>query len=219
MGYIKDRAQKVYGTEPITMDELAHCVITLINSYKKSTWRPGTKGTRIVIPKVVGFSWNLTFDEHVSNSHSAPEGCSTNWCATDDGPTNYPGLFGRVWIRFSKEDQLIGFGSDPFAITLTHTGTGGSGTYNGPWTTVYKEWWTRNCRADFKKRDPEPRCYSFDYKIFLSDWPNIEKLVLQKRDWCLLSGDDFKFSHEFLWEDPATKDEDKAYLKRCGLCV
>ena len=175
MGYIKDRAQKVYGTEPKTMDELADCVIKLINSYKDS-W--GNMN-----PRVVGFEWDLQYSSKVSNSHSAPEDGTTNWRGEKGIPTGYPGFVGRVWVRFAENNEIIGYGSDPFAITLTHTGSGGVG-HGGMWT--------------------------WDYKIFLSDWPEIENLINQQRCWNLIAGEDFKFSHKFLW-GPITGEYSEQY--------
>lgn len=60
-----------------------------------------------------GGEFSIKFDvkyyDHISNSHEAPMGLSTNWCARDkDQPTGYPGFQGNFKYT-SKGCKKLGF--------------------------------------------------------------------------------------------------------------
>lgn len=140
--------------ELITLNDVAEHVIDIINRNLKS------EGAA-----VAGFAWDVRHGD-VSNSHDCPIDGVTNWGRKANKPTSYPGWNGRVWIRYSK--PIKSFGSEPFRNTLTYTGTGGWGSYNGPWAAV--------STARYKNKDayPEPQIYSWDYRFFDSDFPGLE---------------------------------------------
>jgi len=202
----KDKAVKIYGKEPATLDELAELVMAVIN------YTPRTKPVNPV--KVVGFSWSITHNSAISNSHYAPINGETNWSGDKSNvPRGYPGWQGRVWIRFNKDPD--GFSSDFFPATLTYPGTGGAGAYNGPWSAICAAWYRTYGVGTKRKpiRYPEPECRSWDYRFFDSDWPMLMEGYEKQRVWDILSDRDTAIpTHNFLWEDPETKAADKLFL-------
>lgn len=191
----KQRILDIFGSEPETLDELARCCIAVIDRQDK----------------VAGFSWDISYHDFVRNSHNAPLDGVTNFTWRDTAPKGYPGWRGRVWIRYERAPK--GWGSDPFDNTLTHPGTGGFGSYSGPWQRI--------CSARFKYHDkavyPEPKCYSWDYIIFLSDWPKIAEARNQERLMGALAGVAYTpETHKFTWEDPSTVAADNDFLKEYG---
>ena len=211
----------VYGKAPENLDEIAEATIAVL-----------TQHTR-----VVGFSWNVSYDRSSSNSHYAPVTGVTNWGgrAGPDVPRGYPAMFGRVWIRYERDPNFMGL-SDRFREALSYPGTGGGGAYSGPWDKI--------CHAVYKTKTfekpngrgwrkpiyqyPDPDCYSWDYRFFLEDWPELERTVLgesrafeERQDkqeaWHKLQGKwfqrpSFTFTHQFRWEDPDTLKADEAFL-------
>ena len=164
--------------KPTNMNELADCVIKLVQQ-------------NVVVDQVTltGFAWALRYSESVSNSHSSPIVGVQNWGGYPYLPRGYPGLQGRIWIR-CDESAIGDFryrGSDLISGTSTHTGTGGGGSYSGPWR--------NNDSVDFSSV-----LYSWDYRIYLDDWPgvksHIEKALMLKT----LKGEPVNFYHEFKWE-------------------
>ena len=189
---------RIFGKEPETMDELAECVIATINSKIKKE------------SKVIGFSWDLNKHDCISNTHCSPVGYKTNWSGRDaSSPRGYPGWCGRVWIRY--EHHLTGYGNDPFSSTLTHPGTGGGGSYNGPWENIAH----RHFKTFGHKRHtsyPRPELYSWDYKLFDYDWPEVTSTFNKDKVFSILADEIFIQSHKFLWNDPATVEKDKEFI-------
>src|ERR1700727_2046995 len=135
MTSLKEKFLRIVGKEPETLDELAHGVIKVIESQTTKIWNGNIYLQHPI--KVLGFSWDIWYRSTVSNSHSAPEGKQTNWGGyKTDIPTSYPGWEGRVWIRYAPIKNGHHISSTPFCNTLTHPGTGGSGTYDGPWSAL-----------------------------------------------------------------------------------
>lgn len=198
---IKQNILKIHGRDPADLDELAQCVINVINCYEDRSRQ------KVVKPKVVGFSWDLLHGNSISNTHACPIDGVSNWGCDPKKPRGYPGWTGRVWIRYDK--PAVSFGSDPFRITCTYPGTGGWGGYNGPWETLYNAWYTRYRGYKKPPRDayPEPQIYSWDYRFFDADWPDLE----QMRMWDILSDRDGR-DHKFLWEDPLVKMADVNFM-------
>ena len=197
-------SQKKHAFNSETLDQAAETVIAIINSKTDNG--------------VLGFSWDLRRHEHVSNSHHAPLNGVTNWSRRDPGnPTGYPGWEGRVWIRY--KDSPKSFGSDPFGGTRTYTGTGGFGSYDGPWAEVSTKRYNRYGRkqnADF----PEIQCYSWDYRIFESDWPELALNYQREKMWQRLGGPHNSLqSHYYLFEDAATKNKDDLFIKSERECL
>lgn len=201
----KERILQEYGREPKTLDELAECVTAVINSQCQNN--------------LVGFEWELKYTKTVSNSHSAPVGYPQNFGPKPGIPTYYPGWSGRVWVRY--RDKTIAnkmWSYTPFAATLTHTGTGGSGSYNGSWAPICRAHYEME-RNNFLKHMPvkieKPACYSWDYKIFEYDWPVVAYNKEQEQLVAILSDkiDSFPTTHKFHWVDPEVDKADKKFLK------
>lgn len=167
---------------------------------------------------VAGFSWKVRFSESVRNTHSAPQSGVRNFTGDPDLPTGYPGFSGRVWIRYGDMPKRPGYmpGSDPFCRSLTYTGTGGSGGYNGPWTASYSQW--HRHKNVLSPEFPEPMIYSWDYKFFLADWPELEKIVAQQRLLDSLVGENWAFEwHRYLWTDPEYIERDRKIDQKISL--
>jgi hypothetical protein len=228
---LRDNVIKLYGKEPATLDELAEAIIAIINNHNPRAW--STRSDKQNVPdklNVLGFAWNISYNDKVSNSHSAPRSGKTNWGGRTEGaPSNYPGFQGRVWIRYDSNKDF-GFGSDPFRETMSHTGTGGGGSYDGEWKAI--------ASAHFKtyghnRKSPilRPELFSWDYKIFLDDWPLsgplIKELISKETDAMELRNtykilanqpkEVFKLEHKYSWNDPATVLADEAFLKEFHL--
>jgi hypothetical protein len=222
---IKDRILAHYG-EPTDLDDLARCCIAMCETHD-NVKQPSDRRRKRLLPeylKVVGFAWDVEFSEMVSNSHSHPINGMSNWGGynTERGaPNGYPGFTGRVWMRWATECN--DFVSRPIGRTLTYTGTGGGGSYNGPWEEVCSTRWHRykNHRQE-KGQYPVIHCASFDYRFYLSDWPLIEaeielryQEVEKQKMWAKLQDTwipNFAMSHKFHWEDPVVKAADEAFI-------
>lgn len=195
----------LWGRDPETLDELAHCVIAVIES------RFSKEYNKAPPYKVLGFAWELRHSNEVSNTHECPLDGVTNWGRRDPtAPSYYPGWVGRVWIRY---DGVMA-GSAPFVRTLTHPGTGGYGGYNGPWEKLQLARHYHMQQKNQKNLEPPPypelMIFSWDYKFFDSDWPCLGK----DRLFDILKETDQKL-HRFLWEDPITKSSDEWFLAKC----
>lgn len=212
----KDYILSVYGREPETLDELAQCVIAVINSqlngvpHSKSSKKPANY-------RVVGFCWEIAHRELVCNTHSSPEGYPLNWERRHDVPKGYPGWMGRVWIRYA--DTLSGWGSDPFEKTLTHTGTGGRGSYDGPWRRISEVYFQRYraSRNLPKQAYPASLCYSWDYRFYDLDWPVLAANIVKSFEWdqmvaALSQKSCDRPRHRFLWEDPEVQKADREFI-------
>jgi hypothetical protein len=206
----KQHILNIFGREPETLDELAHCTIKVIETVDADRWG----GKRKEMCKVVGFSWDIR-QGMVSNSHSAPLNGVQNWGGKPGVPKAYPGWTGRVWIRY--DNQGLSPGSTPFNTALSYPGTGGGGGYDGPWEAVSAARWARHGYNKSKNTYPEINCYSWDYKIFLADWPGLEADIERQKIFDKLAGTTSYGDHRFLWEDPAVKAADAAFIAKCAI--
>ncbi len=221
---LKDRILAHYG-EPTDLDDLARCCIAMCETHNNVV-QP-RDGRRKRLPpdylKVAGFAWDVKFSDMVSNSHSHPINGMSNWGGhnSDKGaPNGYPGFTGRVWVRWAT--KCNDFISRPMGHTLTYTGTGGGGAYNGPWEDIYSSRYQRYGHRQEAGQYPVIHCCSFDYRFYLSDWPLIEaeinkhRLEVEKQKmWASLGNTrvpNFAMSHKFLWEDPVIKAADAAFI-------
>jgi len=210
--------RNIYGKEPETLDEIAEACIAVINA----------------TDSVLGFAWDIKYDKAVSNSHYAPIAGVTNWGGRNEaakGVRNYPGFSGRVWIRYADENEETFGSSGNFTKTLTYPGSGGWGAYEGIWAPIcsasYQSQTPRRPgqRGPSKRKYPEPRCFSWDFRIFLTDFPlyaekfnAIMDTFNQEVEWDLLKSrhihSTFALTHRFAWEDPDTKAADDAFIKK-----
>lgn len=204
----KEHILKVYGREPETLDELARCVIHMINSQERC------KHSEKKFFKVLGFAWDIAYGGMISNSHSSPEGYPQNFQRREDVVKGYPGWSGRVWIRYAEECRS--YGSMPFNKTLTHTGTGGGGSYNGPWSQVSHHRWKRYGNMRPKDAYPEIRQYSWDYRFYELDWPLLAHWVEKQKMWAELSGQAWDNRHRFEWTDPDVFAADAKFIAECA---
>ena len=167
-------------------------------------------GSRVIakiseIDKVIGLAWSLQWSENVSCTHSAPVGCCTNWTGSAELPTHYPGWQGRIWIRFEPNDNNR-CASDLLKTQHIHAGTGGSGSYSGPWSEISGAAW-RGKKSDMVE------CYSWDVKIFDADFPEIAEKNNKDLMWSILQRKKRPTqNHRFEWTDPAVLEQDRSYL-------
>jgi hypothetical protein len=201
-----------FGHDPLTLDDLAECTIALINNELQ---RPNKFYGYTGGGKVIGFKWELVHQDKISNTHHAPLDGVTNWGGDHpSGVRGYPGWYGRVWVRFSVRSGS--FGSDAFRTTLTHTGTGGGGAYDGPWqnisSIIYDNFGHKRPEGVFI---PSTNMYSYDYRIFDSDFPKVKEIdeITKIKLWNLLKEKaTAEFRHTYLWEDQHTKKLDTEFL-------
>lgn len=201
----KKKILDIYGKEPATLDELAECTIAVIEALP--TRSSSSKQSSIPL-KVVGFRWEIRWSETVSNSHDCPLNGVTNWGNRNaDAPSSYPGWTGRVWIRYNRLPDSSG--SDGFENTLTHTGTGGFGSYDGPWKAIAS---AHHHAYGHKNKKSEPNVYSWDYRFFAADWPGVSENEVKRRNWAVLQNKKYEDKHTFMWEDADTKTADTEFL-------
>ena len=219
-GPIKDNILKIFGKEPESLDELARCVIAVINSQpNRDPWhkpRKNSKPREYNNHEVVSFAWEMSYSDKVSNTHSAPEGYPQNWGCEPELPHGYPGWTGRVWIRY-REDPYSFSASGAFEKTLTFTGTGGGGSYDGPSAAISSARFHRYGHSRPKNAYPEIHCFSWDYRFYDLDWPELATWVEKMKMWAELSGQKWTARHRFDWANPDVIAEDNAFMEECRL--
>ena len=189
----------IWGREPHDLDDLAQCTIAIMNREKLDNYSQPSKTQKTENIEVIGFKWIVSHSLSVSNSHNAPLNEKTNWERKPDSPMGYPGWYGRIWYRLKTNSR--GFGSDCVSRTLTYTGTGGMGSYNGPWSNLYL--------------NPAECFYSYDYKFFDDDWPTATAGEFKKILFDVIKdGEMPSMQHVFLWEDEETKIKDKELIEK-----
>lgn len=139
---------------------------------------------------VAGLAWDFRYSESVRNTHAAPRGKPTNWHCRDDLPRGYPGFEGRVWIMLYQPCVRPFHASDLVSKFCMRTGTGGFGSYSGPWRQMYSDWHQalRSARdrastyegaqridRQFRRRYPEPQVYSWHAVAFSDDWAGVHR--------------------------------------------
>lgn len=188
------------GREPENMDDVGEAIrLKVLANTKNRLW---------------GLHWAIRYTDPVSNSHSAPLEGVQNWGGKAGKPVGYPGWTGRVWVRYSS--PLDGFGSDYFRGTLSHTGTGGFGGYDGPWQQIRGAYYRNQDRIRKmhpKRANGRPFCeaqtYSWEYRIYESDWPGPQKEREQKKLIAMLKGEEFRMpTHHFRWDDEEAVEHD-----------
>lgn len=194
---LKNRILEHYG-EPKDLDDLARCCIAMCGTYD-NVKQPRDRRRKRLPPeylKVVGFSWRIKYGV-VSNYIDQPiDGSAYN----PHNPEMYTGWNGRVWIRYAT--PCVGFNSEPMKLTLTYTGTGGAGAYDGPWARIASvEYYNRTKGLGLDI--PRPEISSWDYRFFASDWPLIQHDFEKQVAWSELSGTPAPaLDHHFEWNDP-----------------
>lgn len=204
----KEHILEIWGREPESLDELAQCVIKVIDHYKYRDYR-GKVLKKMPSPKVVGFAWHI-HHTIISNSNYAPQTGVRNRSKDTNKPTSYPGWEGRVWIRYQSEPPS--FGSCPFQSTLTYPGTGGFGSYNGPWEEIATAYYKNGSKFPH----PKPEIYSWHYRFFDDDWPAVNTTLEKKFLFDVIRNPNAcKYpTHAFVWNDQETLAQDRAYLSQ-----
>lgn len=215
---LKEKLKKIYGPEPTSMDEVGNAILKIVRNYKD--YKSGQN------PIVLGFMWNMTWSKQVPNSHAAPEGFSTNWHREKKLPLYYSGWVGRLWIRYKND---LSFGSEALRNSLSHTGTGGSGTYNGIWGDISRNihYWeshvfsknlvSKQTEKYLKKHIfPSNRYYSWDYIIFDNDWPLLNSELHYNTLWMIGKMEDSEYfynnlTHSFRWEESESLKKDNIF--------
>lgn len=199
----KNHIVNTYG-EPTTLEQLFEIVRLEIDNQSDDGG-----------PIVTGLAWDIRYNEKVSNSHECPiNGQKKNWSGCDENITrNYPGFTGRVWIRI-RENSGIGWTGDYFKKSLTYSGTGGFGNYDGLWKAIssarFKTYGLRH-----SDEFPALNIYSWDYKIFSDDFPLIVDTWVKENLFNVIQTNKTKIHivSNLVWEDPATKQLDDAFME------
>lgn len=194
----KKYVMSIIGEEPESLDDLALGIIKVIS--KKAP--------------VLGFAWNVRY-ANVSNTHSCPESGKMNWAGRNpDIPRSYPGWTGRVWIRVGPNKST--FGSELFERTLTYSGTGGAGGYGGPFEKISIAYYQRYRSKRPADGYPYPLVYSYDYRFYADDWPEVSSLASQQVLFDKLSSNrNIVQCHTFEWFDQETLAKDIAFIEEC----
>ena len=149
-----------------------------LNGYARNLWRQDRKTEKL--HEFVDVSLhNMSWRDHIGNTHSCPRSGVENFCQKDDKPKGYPGWYGRINIKVrpeirkyrGKEYLKDGWGSDYFADTPINTGSGGGGG----------------------NRDNEYISYSYDVTLWADDFPVMRDNVMKQKVWKHMSGKTVEF--------------------------
>lgn len=152
----------------------------------------------------IGLQLDMRIQARVSNSHCCPQGETTNFSGDTNIPRHYPGMQGRIWVRYCANTASFASRELPPDV---HPGTGGYGTYDGNWKRLY----TPYSNAGLKLY-----VYSWDCKLFQADHPKIKAICADAR---IRDDDISNTTFKFYWLDEETLETDryllKAYIKKC----
>lgn len=197
MNKYKQHIIKIHGHEPTSLDDFGQCILNILQHNSNN--------------RVLGFSFDVQFGD-CSNTHHAPVGKPLNWRRRDSLPTSYPGYHGRMWLRLF--DRKSGeFFSDFFRGTMTYPGSGGAGSYNGPWHYLNETFYSVKKNKKVPEWFIEPNIGSLDYKFFIEDWPLLEKWTEHTKTLNLLKNKSNRIRHNFLYEDQETVELDKKFIE------
>lgn len=149
-------------------------------------------------------AWDITYDKHISNSHSCPIGGACNWAQRDPLlPTGYPGFYGRVWFGLDSS-TCNGPERRNSVYMRLHTGTGGYGHYSNPFLN----------RCGLESGSASVNHYSgpilipnnyplgFDCKVFVDDFPDIKSRIEKMIIKCQLENKMFSLKEKKIWIRP-----------------
>ena len=202
---VRDRFVAQHG-EPANLDELGRALVDHINNLGASS-KGRDKGQQ-----VLGLVWNISSGEQC-NSHNAPVGIPSNF----RDPERFPAFYGKVWLRLAKPPGYSA--ADYFEGTCCHVGSGGGGSYDGPWDKIYEMWHKqhRRWRTRIKPDYPEPILYSWTFTVWLQDWPLIEKHYSKLDMLDMIKGvrvDYLKRNHTFSYEAEGIDAADGKYIQQ-----
>ena len=139
------------------------------------------KKVAMPVPRLLEFTtFDLRWNDRVSNTHSAPHNGEQNFMWNDDKDKGYPGWQGRVdWIvAWPKEWDGWYLGSDLFS--------------GGSFTTGRQRAWTGTGGGGGMKFSEKHQCYvqsfGYDFRIYAADWPGMARYYEKRRVWKELGG-------------------------------
>lgn len=191
---IRDDFFKLYG-EPTTMEELAMFVVNVSNHNQPDSQH------------IHGICWDVNYG-FVSNSHSSPIRGVRNWGGKPDLPRSYDGFYGRVWVRKKNEDKFMLL-SDRIEKSFTYTGTGGGGSYRGPWSDLESKY----IKYTGQVYNEKLRLFSWDYRFYTDDFPFLIKFEEEKLIARMQGKKEPKINSKVFWESDEVKKEDDAVNK------
>lgn len=133
----------------------------------------GKKVKVIEIPTFHYLEFDFNFKENTSNTHDCPVGGERNFGWKEDKPRGYPGFSGRIkyGVYWEKRNEgVYPCDGDMFEPARIHSGGGGGGSMT---------------------KLPDGRyiqTFSYEYRLFLDDYPGIKKSMEQAEIWCALKG-------------------------------
>lgn len=187
--------------EPKSLDDLGNGIL----KYFKNTVHRDHYGNDVLI-NIVGLSWELKYTDTIITTHCAPLGKSSSMT----NPESLPGFTGRIWLR--TESDFSGWLSKTISKCVLHPGSGGVGSYDGPWKNVNAAFYNEYGPKPTNTKIPKPIMYSWDCKIFLDDLPLIKQYIENHKLMSTLKSELYSFKHSFLWNDPETAERDENYL-------
>ena len=166
-----------------------------------------------------GLHVEMRYSPTVSNTHSCPRNGVENFMRHADKPTSYPGLIGRTWIRTSgQRGREFNNAYDELEKQRLFQGTGGVGSYNGPWSLInFVSHQVRNNNTlyytldlkSFKDHIICPDIYSWDSKMFFDDFPGLQEAVETQISFNILSNAPAQIVElKWGWDDEHTLEED-----------
>lgn len=202
---VRNRFVAQHG-EPANLDELGLALVNHVNNLGASS-----KG-RDKDQRVLGLVWNISSGEQC-NSHNSPVGIPSSF----RDPDRFPAFYGRVWLRLAKAPGWSA--TDYFEGSCCHLGSGGGGSYDGPWDQLYTTWHQqhRRWRTRVKPDYPEPNLYSWTFTVWLQDWPLIEKHYGKLDMLDMIKGvrvDYLKRNHTFAYEAEGIDAADGKYIQQ-----
>ena len=120
----------------------------------KNYWS-SSKNKLLPTPIVEFKTFDLRYNDSVSNSHNCPHDGVQNFMRDENTPRGYPGWQGRFdYIVQSHKSQLHSYpgSSETWTKTRIHTGTGGGGGH-------------KDQEINFLQS------FGYDVRLFYSDWP------------------------------------------------
>ena len=147
---------------------MLHRDVLALRGLKFDRSLPHVKPTPIV--EITEFS--LTYNDHISNTHSCPHNGVNNLGRYNTRPLGYSGWHGRIDYRVqscAKQSYCYPGGGDMWKGTRIHTGTGGGGGFKEPTQT---------------------QSFGYDITLWAADWPVMHeefikmftKLILQNEN-------------------------------------
>ena len=196
----RDKLFHIYG-EPTNMEELALFVVNVSNHGKTEE------------QLITGISWDVTYGP-VSNAHNSPITGVQNWRGKLDSPRSYTGFYGRIWIRKNGKDEFMSL-SERIAKSFTYTGTGGGGSYNGPWGELEQQYIKHKGFFEYKK---ELRLFSWEYRFYTDDFPFLYQCEEDILVAMMQSGNkEHKFKSNVFWESEDVKEKDEIFRKEFSI--